>query len=201
MRKIRRTAGLVFAGALAVGATAGLGGTANAATSQATQHSTVSPDITTPSPVWNEIAAFLGITPPLCVDVTNGSMSANTSLQLYHCHGTDSGGGPQRWHFGAVGPDEYQIWNTNSGLCIGFSNDVAAAGNAIAQQPCSQAPLWTQVDAPGFPGYEQLEAVGTNLVITSASEQDTNHNALVAEPARVIPPVGADDPAQLFSIQ
>jgi hypothetical protein len=192
MRKTRRTVGLVFAVALAAGVTAGLDGTANAA----------SPDITTPSPVWNEIAAgLLGSNPPLCVDVIDGQMSANTSLQLYHCHGTDSGGGPQRWHFGAVGPNEYQIWNTNSGLCIGFSNNVAAAGNRIAQQPCSRAPLWTQLDVVGSPGYEQLEAVGTDLVITSSSEQDANHNALVAEPSRVVPPAGRIDPAQQFSIQ
>jgi ricin-type beta-trefoil lectin protein len=196
MRKIRRTAGLVFAGALAVGVTAGLGGTANAATPQAAQHSVASPKITTPSPTWNEISpVLLGSSPQLCVDVTNGSTSANTSLQLFHCHGTDSGGGPQRWHFGAVGPDEYQIWNTNSGLCLGFANNVVGAGNRIAQQPCTQAPLWAQVDVTGVPGFEELEVVGTDLVITSSSESDTNHNALVADPARVA------DPAQLFSIQ
>jgi hypothetical protein len=190
VRKIRRAIGLVFAAALAVGVTAGLAGTANAA---------ATPQLTQPNLTYNEIFfPFLnGIGLRLCVDVPNGSMSSGQELQLFHCHGTASDGGPQRWHFDNSGlpANQYKIFNTNSAKCIGFEGNAAVPGRHLVQEDCSLAPAWTEIDVPNENPFIYLEAVGTSLVMTSASELDNNHNALIAQPI-----INGPDPAQMISI-
>jgi hypothetical protein len=173
--RIRKFAGLLSAGILAAGLSIGLAGTAHAAT-----------DPTIPDPIWNEInfPFMTGQGNPLCLDVPNGSMSVGTILQTWHCHGYASNGGPQRWHFDNTGlPDrEYKIWNTNSGLCIGFQNDVVADGARLVQEPCAQAPVWDErlENADGADSAIELVADGTNLVLASGSEADHNGNPMVA---------------------
>jgi hypothetical protein len=171
--KRRRIAILLAAGTLATGLGIGMAGAAHAAS-----------DPTIPDPAWNEIfAPFLnGQGNTLCVDVPNGSMSVGTRLQFFHCHGSDSHGGPQRWHFDNTGlpPREYRIFNLNSGLYIGFDSD----GVHLAQEPFGQAIVWQEVlqSTDGTDPLIELVAANTNLAMASASEIDQNRNPLVVSP-------------------
>ena len=184
--RIRKIVIMLFAGTLAAGLSTGMAGAAHAAS-----------DPTIPDPVWNEISVpFLnGQGNPLCVDVTNGSMSSGTRLQLFHCHGYDSQGGPQRWHFDNTGLPArvYKIWNVNSGLCIGFDTDFVH----LVQEPCGLATAWQEIlqNANGTDPLIELAAANTNLVMASASEVDSNHNQLV-----VAPFTGFNDAAQILQL-
>lgn len=73
------------------------------------------PDVNT----WYEIY------PPLfntsahkCLDVPSGSNTIGLHVQLYHCHGYDSSGSPQRWYFIPVAFNVYLIYNVASGRCL-----------------------------------------------------------------------------------
>jgi hypothetical protein len=109
----RRLAGLLAAGALATGMSAGTGVTAQAAT-----------PLVSPSPgstgAWYEIYA------PLidhsgyyrCLDVPEASVQPDQAVQTYHCHGYASNGANQRWRFWPNADGSYQIQNVNSQLCL-----------------------------------------------------------------------------------
>jgi Ricin-type beta-trefoil lectin domain len=73
-----------------------------------------------PQPPWSEI--FPPLTDNLaCLDDPSGSATSGTALQLWHCHGYASNGGPQRWLFNAWGaPNVQNIYHINShNLCLG----------------------------------------------------------------------------------
>jgi hypothetical protein len=176
--RIREFTGLLSAGILAAGLSVSMAGSAHAAVA----------DPTVPDPIWNEINfPFLnGNGIPLCLDVPGGSMSVGTRLQLWRCHGYASNGGPQRWHFDNTGlpPREYKIWNTNSGLCIGFENNAVFSGARLVQEPCAQAPTWDEVlqNANGTDPLMKLVATNTGLEMASGSEFDNNGDPIVARP-------------------
>src|SRR5437763_10278057 len=92
--RIRKMASLLLGGVFAAGLSIGMTGAAQAST-----------DPTVPSTTWNEIVAPFdnARANTMCVDVPGGSMSAGTGIQLFHCHGYGSDGGPQRWHFNFQG--------------------------------------------------------------------------------------------------
>jgi hypothetical protein len=176
--KIRKMAGMLFGGMLAAGLSFGLTGVAQAAS-----------DPTIPSTTWNEIVAPLDNlhSNTMCVDVPSGSRSVGAALQVFHCHGYGSDGAPQRWHFNFVGSvlngdRVYQIWNTNSGLCIGFANNSAVVGTRLVQEGCDQAPLWAErlSLANGVNPYIELIALNTNLCMAAANMSDANQTPLVA---------------------
>jgi hypothetical protein len=54
--------------------------------------------VVVPDPNWNEIFSpyITGRSNILCLDVPGGSVQNNQPLQLFHCHGSDSAGAPQR---------------------------------------------------------------------------------------------------------
>ncbi len=99
-----------FAGAIAIGVCF-----ASATAAQATP---------TPDPSgWSEIyPPFFNTAAHKCLDVPNGSNSVGLHMQLYHCHGYDSSGDPQRWTFlpvgSANGSNLYIIINNGSGRCL-----------------------------------------------------------------------------------
>jgi hypothetical protein len=196
--RIRKMASLLSGGMLAAGLSIGLTGAAQASTGAA-QASTgaaqassgaaqASSGPTDPSPFWNEITApFENANSfDLCVDVTDGSTSPGTPLQLFHCHGYASNGGPQRWHFtpeGSVtGGNFYKIWNTNSGLCIGFANNSFVSGTRLVQEDCNQAPGWEEhvLIANGTSPFIELLNVEGNLCMAAANDSSANHTPLVA---------------------
>jgi hypothetical protein len=184
-------ASLLLGGVFAAGLGFGLTGAAQA-----------SPDPTVPSTVWNEMVIPLdnARANTMCVDVPGGSMSAGAALQLFHCHGSGSDGGPQRWHFnfqGSVGNGDrvYQIWNTNSGLCIGFANNSAVTGTRLVQERCDQAPAWAEhlSNANGVNPYFELIALNTNLCMAASNASDANQTPLVATSCQ-----GFIDPEQIL---
>ena len=88
MKRMGKIAGMLAALALAGGLTIGMTGTARANV--------------VPQPPWSEI--FPTFTNQLaCLDDPNGSATPNTHVQLWHCHGYATNGGPQRWVFGLWG--------------------------------------------------------------------------------------------------
>ena len=108
LMRMRRMAGLLFAGGLAAGLGAGLTATAHAS------------DPIPPAKAWNEI--FLpfdyGRGNTICVEAPGGHTAAGAGLRLSHCHPSASDGASQRWRF--LGGRSSEVSSTNSGMCIGF---------------------------------------------------------------------------------
>jgi hypothetical protein len=102
--------------------------------------------IPTDSSVWKEIyPPFISPTALKCLDVPSGSNRVGLPLQLWHCHGYASNGGPQRFRFISLGTDlggviHYWIVNTSSGLCIAGP----AAGAQVVEQAVCDATRRTQ---------------------------------------------------------
>jgi hypothetical protein len=107
----------------------------------------------------------------MCVDVPGGSSQEGLRLQLWHCHGSDSQGAPQRWQFIFYGTDPaghpaYVIRNIGNNLCMtwGLVFNPNPPGN-IFQEPCPvfdvhQATLWVILD--GSLQTTRLEAAHVN---------------------------------------
>lgn len=74
----------------------------------------------TPNQPWTEVVpAFTNNL--ACLDDPGGSATSGTPVQLFHCHGYGSDGGPQRWIFspwnlGIAGGFAYTI--TSHNLCL-----------------------------------------------------------------------------------
>jgi hypothetical protein len=174
--RMRRMAGLLFAGGLAVGLAGGMTATAHASGPMR------------PGEAWNEI--FLpfgnGTGSNMCVDVPGGSTAAGVRLQLSQCHGYASSGAPQRWHF--TGGRFYEMSNTNSGLCVGFPDGgPPATGARLVQERCDQVPAWQLVrqSRDGTDPLFQLETSGPGspaLCMAAAALSNDNHVPLVALP-------------------
>jgi hypothetical protein len=102
-----RIAGAFVALALACGLTVAGSGTARA-------------DGTVPNQPWTEVVpAFTDNV--ACLDDPNGSATSGTSIQLWHCHGYATNGGPQRWIFSG-GEDHGSLGTgyliTSHNLCL-----------------------------------------------------------------------------------
>src|SRR5262249_24582682 len=84
--------------------------------------------------VWKEILPpYVLPTTPKCLDVPNGSTAVGIGLEIWHCHGYASNGGPQRFEFFSLGNNTYWIVNTNSGLCVSAPQQ----GVRVIQAICS----------------------------------------------------------------
>ncbi len=175
--RLRKLAALLVGGALAAGLSVGLGGTALAS------------DPTIPAPTWNEITVPFDNQHgnPLCVDVPGGSTSAGVPLQLYHCHGYDSQGGAQRWHFipsftTDSGDVAYLIQNTRSSLCVTNPVNNVNSGLRLQQGPCNLAPFWVihRQNANGTDPLIQLVIFRTSFCMSASNFSDTNSTPLLA---------------------
>jgi hypothetical protein len=174
LMRMRRMAGLLFAGGLAAGLGASLTATAHAS------------DPTPPAKAWNEI--FLpfdnGTGNTMCVETPAGSAAASAGLRLSHCHAYASDGASQRWRF--LGGRFHQVSNTNSGLCIGFpGGGPPVTGARLVQERCDQVPAWQQVreSRDGTDPFFRLETSGPGgpaLCMTAGNLGDNNQTPLVA---------------------
>jgi hypothetical protein len=153
MRRIIKMAGAFATIALAAGMTLAGTGVARA-------------DVTPPSG-WSEIySPYLNAQGfPLCIDDTNGSTSSGNPLQLYHCHGYDSNGTPQRWVF--IQPEDnqgnpvyddngspvYEIYNVAANLCLTVQN--LGAGAPVTLGTCNRhtatGQIWWELHGEGSP--------------------------------------------------
>ena len=83
-----------------------------------------------------------------CLDDPSGSATSGTMLQLFHCHGYASNGGPQRWLFNAWGaPNVQNLYHINShNLCLGGDpNHGLTPGERAELVTCSGlvgGPIW-----------------------------------------------------------
>jgi hypothetical protein len=94
-------------------------------------------DNTVPPPtVWVEIfAPYFNVNAAKCLDNPSGSTSVGTQMQVYHCHGYDSHGDPQRWQLfnrGTADNPYYEVRNVASNLCLFARTDLR-----VVQQPCN----------------------------------------------------------------
>jgi hypothetical protein len=140
----------------------------------------------TPDPNWNELfAQFDNINSnPLCVDDPGGSARAYQDLQLYHCHGYDSHGSPQRWQFiysdrlsQDWGVPVYFVRNTGSNLCLGADSSIRI-GVTVAQVPCDQSAYMALHAAEGTNPLFTLSPLGWNLCLSADNFSDTNSTPL-----------------------
>jgi hypothetical protein len=141
-----------------------------------------------PAGTWNEIVpAFTDQT--ACLDDPNGSATAGTHVQLYHCHGYASDGGPQRWSFSlfgniAPGATAYRILSHN--LCLGPNQ---SGGTTVDLITCAIiiGPLWTVISRNAFPGdpYVTLELgiPGDSPGCMALPDfSGSNHESVILEP-------------------
>jgi hypothetical protein len=152
MRRLPRLARLLSIGATALSLIIALPGVALAATTP--------PGGSDWAELFNPLAGQAADGFPVCLDVPGASTSTGVQLQMYHCHGYDSNGGPQRWTFVHISDGSYEIFNQASKLCItplpGFD---PRFGAAIVQEPCGFYPgqEWRQVDVLLHPDFFQLQ--------------------------------------------
>jgi Ricin-type beta-trefoil lectin domain len=141
MKRMGKIAALLAAvtlgGGLAVGAT----GTARA---------------DTPAPgAWYEIYNPY-TTAPACLDDPGGSTSVGTPIELWHCHGYDSQGTPQRWYFALIqtygdGEALYRI-RTQAGLCPGENLAFPPDGQRVVLKNCSVPYYWYLIPRNAYSG-------------------------------------------------
>jgi hypothetical protein len=141
MKRMGKIAGMLAAVTLASGAVIGVAGTAYA-------------DVVPPSNTWAEV--FDPYTSaPACLDDPGGSTAVNTPLELWHCHGYDSMGTPQRWYFHRIpyfGPNRYLI-TTQATLCLGVpSTSSPFIGTRVVLDQCTIGPIWTILSRNAYAG-------------------------------------------------
>jgi hypothetical protein len=147
----RKTAGLLFAGVLAMCFTVAAAPAAHA-------------DIVPPPPDgWAELfLPFNNPGNPKCADVPSGTTRPGTFLQVFHCHGYDSHGDPQRFRFIPLGDGTYWIQNLASRLCI--ESDVQ--GIEVQQDDCRATDRfrWQFLPTPINPDAFQLRNIYFNCL-------------------------------------
>jgi hypothetical protein len=174
VKRSSKVAGVLSALALAGGLTMATPGTARA-------------DVV-PQPPWSEI--FPPLTNQLaCLDDPNGSATPNTHIQLWHCHGYATNGGPQRWLFGlwgtlSPGNTGYQIRSHN--LCLGPAQSGPLAGARVTLISCNAfGPLWALHSRNAYSGdpYFTLElGLTTGYCMALPDFSGGNAEPVVLEP-------------------
>jgi hypothetical protein len=135
VKRTRKIAGIAAALALAGGITIGTTGTARADA--------------IPGQPWTEVVPAFTNNTAACLDDPSGSATPGTLVQLWHCHGYGSDGGPQRWIFVSWGTSSpgnalYSIRSHN--LCYGPVNTtVFSPGTRMWLATCNfiGGPIWT----------------------------------------------------------
>ncbi len=101
-----------------------------------------------PQPPWSEI--FPTLTDQLaCLDDPSGSATPNTHVQLFHCHGYATNGGPQRWLFmlwGTLSPGNTAYRIVSHNLCLGpDQSGPLVPGDRVTLITCNNfgGPIWT----------------------------------------------------------
>jgi hypothetical protein len=160
---LKRVANLISIGALTAGLSVTISGTAHAAA--------------IPASTWNEIFSPFDNrnSNTMCVDVPNGLDVWGLYLQLWHCHGYASNGGPQRWQFHPQN-EGYLIANADDGLCLAPSSN-----ERIIQNICTPAMQWDiSSDQNSTNPLFGLRLHGTNLCLSAKDFSDNNGEQLIA---------------------
>jgi Ricin-type beta-trefoil lectin domain len=173
MKRMGKIAGMLAAVTLVSGSVIGVTGTAYA-------------DVVPPSNTWAEI--FDPYTSaPACLDDPGGSTAVNTPLELWHCHGYDSMGTPQRWTFlrtSFFGPNTYLITTTTqANLCPGTSAG-ASVGTRVVLVTCHIGLFWTVLSRNAYAGDPvfQLELGNIGLCMALPDSSGGNAEPIILEP-------------------
>jgi hypothetical protein len=175
MKRMGKIAGMLIAMTLASGSVIGVTQTAHA-------------DVVPPSAAWSEIYDPY-TSAPGCLDVPGGTTAVNTPMELWHCHGYDSMGTPQRWSFlktSFFGPNAYII-TTQTNLCIGppFSQAGPSAGTRVVLDKCTIGSFWTLLSRNAYSGDPvfQIELGGsTGLCMALPDSSGGNAEPIILEP-------------------
>jgi hypothetical protein len=138
MMLAKRILGAVFAVLMACGVTVGV-----ASAAQAT-------NTIPPSSQFAEIfPPFFNTNQSKCLDVPTGSGANGLIIEVFHCHGYDSRGEPQRWIFlnrGLSNGNEirWEIMNVASSKCLNLATTNSAGVQSVIQEPClgSGGSIW-----------------------------------------------------------
>jgi Ricin-type beta-trefoil lectin domain len=102
------------------------------------------------------IPVYFHNSPQRCLDNIDGNNNAGNPQQVFHCHGYDSNGAPQRWQFVNLGLSNgaYAIQNMGSHLCLAVATAFGNPGTLITQETCtfSTAEQWL-LRTPTTPDY------------------------------------------------
>jgi Ricin-type beta-trefoil lectin domain len=177
MKRMGKIAGMLAALALAGGLTIGVTGSARA-------------DVV-PQPPWSEI--FPPSTNQLaCLDDPNGSATPNTHVQLWHCHGYATNGGPQRWVFwlwGTLSPGNTAYRIVSHNLCLGpDQSGPLVPGDRVTLISCNTfGPVWTLHSRNWYSGdpYFTLElGLGTGYCMALPDFSGGNAERVILEPCK-----------------
>jgi Ricin-type beta-trefoil lectin domain len=179
MKRVGKIAAMLAAAGLAGALTIGWTGTARA-------------DVV-PQPPWSEIVNpytnQLG-----CLDDPNGSATAHTPVQMFHCHGYAGNGAPQRWIFAiwpnSTAPGIFLSSIQSHNLCLG-PNGTSGAGTGIriALISCGTflAPHWDVLSRNAYSGDPDflLEFADTGYCMALPDFSGGNGEPLVFEPCNM----------------
>lgn len=142
-------------------------------------------DNTVPPPgTWVEIwPPFFNQSAHKCLDNTNGSNNVDNPVQVYHCHGYDNKGAPQRWQLFNRSDDPannpyYEIRNVGTNQCL------YALNLGVVQEPCNLQfrGLWRIIPTPNVGPYFALSNLGFfgGCMATSDSSGGDHARAIIA---------------------
>ncbi len=190
---MRRAASLLFATVLAAVLIPAAATTAAQAAGTGSGPAGVSPAvIPVPAPgTWSEIfPPLISPSTPKCLDEPGGSSSWGLQLQIYHCHGYASNGGPQRWLWqldaGTGGGNVYRLKNANTGLCIGVHPGPPVSGTAVEQDDCGTINFfdWVLTPSSNSPHFQLRMWDYPNLCMAVSDTSGNNDTPLVLRPCQ-----------------
>jgi hypothetical protein len=161
--RLRRTASLLIASALAVAVSTGVAGVA---------HASAAP---VPGGLYELWPPYANPVNHKCLDVPGGSTSVGVRLQIFHCHGSDSHGDVQLFQFVYVGNNKYWIINQHSSACVGdgiFGADSFYYGTPAVQVNCLPAAgyEWEIVPSALDPNGFMLRSDGVCMGVLAGSD-------------------------------
>jgi hypothetical protein len=109
-----------------------------------------------PQPPWSEVVPAL-TNQTACLDDPNGSATSKTHVQLFHCHGYATNGGPQRWLFdlwGNISPGNTAYFIHSHNLCLGGDQSAPLVpGNRVTLSTCGLfGGIWTMHSRNAYSG-------------------------------------------------
>ena len=120
-----------------------------------------------------------------CLDVPSGTRTEGVALQVFHCHGYASDGGPQLWQFVDLGGGNYWIVNKASGRCLGgFYSSTAGVGQT-AQYSCAAVSwlYWQMVPSAFDPsGFELASPWVAGYCLSTRDSRGDDHTSAVLYP-------------------
>ena len=136
---------------------------------------------------WYELfPPFFNSSAPKCLDVPNGSSTDGLVLAVFHCHGYDSNGTPQRWTFFNRGVDAqrntlWELRNEASQRCLNIANLTGANATQVVQLRCNSESrgLWVVHPTTNVTPFFGLSNVQfPNLCLATGNSSGSDHTGV-----------------------